>query len=639
MTDFLVSMDAGCSSETLLATLQKPYTNRVPRAHAFAFPWGRLAVMEESRVDGANILFRDGVVLAWVGDLMAPDAEDLLNVFVGRLGTTRFSTGDLESVVRSQPLFGQLNGAFAIVFGHRQGLAVVTDLRNFVPVYGLRQGNGAFYGFGTHADSVAALATEQGEIDPVSVGEFLSSGRISFPYSAHENVVRLQSASLYDVRPDTAGRGRTRIACYWQPPKELVDCEERDLADQLRSALVESIQDRAVHHRIAVQLSGGLDSRLIMALVPGEVECLGLTFCDRPNRETRTAERIARCYARPWHRIVRDPEYLAGAIEVATRFIGCEGEFMHAHAIGLLDEIETFGARRILDGTKLDTYLKGHFAHDIVRVGRMGGLLPPKYVKRPDCDPEEVDAVARGYLAADMVARMAARRDASFAAYADSERSSAAEWMLLSPQDTRTAGWNAERRVLPKSLIATDRRIVEFGFRCPMALKAGGRIFCEAVQGLYGPGARIPSANDGVRPGSRHLWRLVQRAIRKSQDRWTQIAEHLGRKAPIQHSWHDYPRYWRESRQLARLRHEYGPQLSRFDGVLFRTSGQALLEHEGLFWEHGFRLLQLAVWLGIRNEHRMDRLREVAGAPAIPIEAVAPPRTVRSRGQGQDLLR
>jgi hypothetical protein len=31
--------------------------------------------------------------------------------------------------------------------------------------------------------------------------------------------------------------------------------------------------------------------------------------------------------------------------------------------------------------------------------------------------------------------------------------------------------------VLPKSLIATDRRIVEFGFRCPMALKAGGRIF------------------------------------------------------------------------------------------------------------------------------------------------------------------
>jgi len=172
-----------------------------------------------------------------------------------------------------------------------------------------------------------------------------------------------------------------------------------------------------------------------------------------------------------------------------------------------------------------------------------------------------------------------------------------------------------------------------------MALKAGGRIFHEAVRGLYGPGARIPSANDGVRPESRHLWRLVQRAIRKSQDRWTQIAEHCGRKAPIQHSWHDYPAYWRQSRQLARLRHEYGPNLSRFDGVLFKASGQALLEDEHLFWEYGFRLLQLAVWLGIRNEYRIDRRREVAGTPPIPIGAVAAPGTMRNREQGLDVVR
>ncbi len=639
MTDFLVSMDAGCSWETLIATLQRPYANRAPCARAFNFPWGRLAVMEESRVDGENILFRDGMLLAWVGDLVAPDTGALWDALVECLCSAGGSTDDVESVVRSQPLFRQLNGAFAIVFGHAQGLAIVTDLRNFVPVYGLRHSNGTFHGFGTHADSVASLTTRQYEIDPVSVGEFLATGSISFPYSAHEGVVRLESASVYDARPDADGRVETRSASYWQPPNELVEYDERDLGDQLRSALVESVRDRIVQGGGAVQLSGGLDSRLIMAVVPGERECFGLTFCDRPNRETRTAERIARCYARPWHRIVRDPEYLAGTIESVTRFIGCEGEFMHAHAIGLLDEIERFGARRILDGTKLDTYLKGYFAHDIVRVGRMGGLLPATYKRRCTSGWAGVDSVARGYLAADMVEQIAARRDVFYAAYADSERSSAAEWMLLNPQDSRTAGWNAERRMLPKSLIATDRRIVEFGFRCPMALKAGGRIFHEAVRGLYGPGARIPSANDGVRPGSRHLWRLVQRAIRKSQDRWTQIAEHLGRKVAIQHSWHDYPTYGRESRQLARLRHEYGPNLSRFDGVLFKGSGQTLLEDKNLHWEHGFRLLQLAVWLGIRNEYKTGRRREVAGAPAIPIQAVDAPRTVRSPGEGQDVLR
>jgi hypothetical protein len=127
--------------------------------------------------------------------------------------------------------------------------------------------------------------------------------------------------------------------------------------------------------------------------------------------------------------------------------------------------------------------------------------------------------------------------------------------------------------------------------------------------------------------------------MRKSQERWTQIAEHLGRKVAIQHSWHDYPTYWRESRQLARLRHEYGPNLSRFDGVLFKGSGQTLLEDKNLHWEHGFRLLQLAVWLGILDEYKTGRRREVAGAPAIPIQAVDAPRTVRSHGEGQDVLR
>ncbi|MHC4808163.1 MAG: hypothetical protein ACYTBX_18175, partial [Planctomycetota bacterium] len=82
------------------------------------------------------------------------------------------------------------------------------------------------------------------------------------------------------------------------------------------------------------------------------------------------------------------------------------------------------------------------------------------------------------------------------------------------------------------------------------------------------------------------------------------ILEKLGKEPRVQGSWHDYQKYWRESEKLDQLRQQYGANLNQFDGILFKDSGQELLENKDLDWHYGFRLLQLAVWLGIIGEYR-----------------------------------
>jgi hypothetical protein len=81
--------------------------------------------------------------------------------------------------------------------------------------------------------------------------------------------------------------------------------------------------------------------------------------------------------------------------------------------------------------------------------------------------------------------------------------------------------------------------------------------------------------------------------------------EKLGKEPKIQHSWHDYPKYWRESGKLRELIREYGANLEQFDGILFKESGRALLERKDIDWRSGFRLLQLAIWLGIKENYAL----------------------------------
>jgi hypothetical protein len=157
--------------------------------------------------------------------------------------------------------------------------------------------------------------------------------------------------------------------------------------------------------------------------------------------------------------------------------------------------------------------------------------------------------------------------------------------------------YSVERRIMPLRLPILDRRMLDFSFRCPLQYKLGKRVFLMAANRIYGRGAAIASANDGVSPASGRLFRIAQRAIRRSGAGINDLRRLWGARKPIQNSWYDYHACWRNSPQFHLLRQAYATRLDELNGALFRESGSLLLSRDARFWDHGFKLLQLAAWL------------------------------------------
>lgn len=603
MSDFLVSLGKQHTGEDLLTLIKKPYGKRAPEGQFFDYDWGSIAVLEERLTRNENIITKNVTTFAWVGDLVVDLPDRFLELFINRLTRLQQLVENDRVSLEVDELFERLNGTFAIVLGNDKGFSIVTDLLSFVPVYLGKNKQGRISSFGTHPDLVRVLSDRGSSIDIVSVGEFLDKGHTLFPHTMYANVEQLKPATLYCGVFLNDKDLEMRSYTYWSTPEEINEAvDEHELAEELRMAVTAAVTRRC-RGKVAVSLSGGLDSRLILAAVPQEVECIAVTFGNTLNREMLTARRVAKAYNREWFPLFRDKEFLARGAMHTIRLMGCESGWVYGQGIGFVEDIEELGVDTLLDGNGIDEYLKCFWAKDIVPVKRLGGLLPTEYVK-VRFDYENIFSMfSKSHIRECVIEAMCARRRVFYNSNLDPNRTSMAELLKVYPHshDDFCVGL---QRLLPVRTCGADRRILDFGFKCPMELRLGNKIFMRAAMKIYGAGSRIPSANDGVKPGSSHWSRLAQRSVRKLQDRTTSVLEKIGKKARIQHSWHDYQTYWEESSKLADLIQEYGKNLDEFDGQVFQGRGLDLLECKDIDWQVGFRLLHLAVWKSVIEDYR-----------------------------------
>ncbi len=556
-----------------------------------------------------------------MGDLVRDVSERFVHDLAARLAHLKNCRAEECPSLEHDALLNQINGTFGLIFVDQSGFSIVTDPLGFTQVFVGRNRAGCATAFGTHADIVAVLGDGCGSVDVISLAEFLRKGYCTFSNTMYANVTELKPGSVYFMQWSEGQAARSGCLSYWYPPAEVrTGYDEDELAERLRETLLVSIRNRCNSGTIGVALSGGLDSRMVMAGVPEAVECIGLTMCDTHNREARVAQRVAAAYQRPWVALLRQQDYIAESLVDPIRFVGCECDVLHAHLFGfadvICDKVDT-----ILTGDLSDTLLRAHCASDYDYRHRLGGLLPRRYERvafdhlcwSPDLwDESLTDEVRAG---------MDARRRQFYRDNAAQQRGSRAEWLKVYPfrHWIEVAIWAAQRRRLPIRLVFADRALLDFAFTCPIEAKLGNRVFLKAANDLLGPGRLIPCANDGVRPGSGHWFRLAQRAARKSQDWGVRVLERLGKSLVIQHSWHDYEKYWRQSAGIRGLRDKYGANLDRLDGVLFKEKGRALLEDEQTPWEAGFRLLQIAIWLDVVEEYRAAVGCGSAGRPETEI--------------------
>ncbi len=612
MSDFLVHLDPSTEPESLLALLQQPYGAAVPRGTVHQYPWGVVAVLEERIGSRSNVVSRDPWTFAWVGELVGPaglsEVERMLSALKARSSAS--PPAEALASLKGCGLLEALNGAFAVLLCSDTTLVVITDPMGSVQVYAGHDGAGRLSAIGTHPDLVAILCGPGFTIDPVSVCDFLNVGIPCCPHTMHRAVQELCPATAF-LSFFAEGQPPTRAEFkYWLPPSET---REASAVPALVGEFVErwqqAVRSRCQGDRLAIQLSGGMDSRLVLAAIPPSTECVAVTLCDSLNREARVARKIANCYGREWVPLQRDPEYLGQTLIDATRFTGCEGEYHHGHTIGFAQQLREMGVDSVFTGLLMDNNFKGYYAQDVVRVPRLKGLLPARYTTVQRDYVNQVSEFCRRHLRGDCVAGTIERRRCFQENHFALQRESRWEWLDGYPysQACDNTGWVIERRVMPIRLPVMDRGLLDLAFRVPGRLKVSGYFFEQAALRILGRGRRVANANDGVRPGSGHLSRLIQRAGRKAQRQARSTLSALGFRLAVPHSWHDFPRYLSESSALAELIAQHGNRLLDLDGAVFQNDPTRLFRNQDVPWPVGYRLIQLAVWRSLIEQYRLPR--------------------------------
>jgi asparagine synthase (glutamine-hydrolysing) len=152
-------------------------------------------------------------------------------------------------------------------------------------------------------------------------------------------------------------------------------------ADDLARVFKQSVEKRLVGwDEVGLLISGGLDSRAVLACMPDWVTCY--TVCDRRNVETRIAEKTVATKGNRHVLLKRSTDYLLEIMPSMVRI--CEGayDYSHGHFEGLLDLMEESTDGVLFSGFNVDTYIKGmYLPQRSVKVrGRNIKLARPKMV-------------------------------------------------------------------------------------------------------------------------------------------------------------------------------------------------------------------------------------------------------------------
>jgi asparagine synthase (glutamine-hydrolysing) len=253
-------------------------------------------------------------------------------------------SGDAELLLRLYEVYGEaffvrLNGNFlaAIWDKARHKLLVFNDRLGQYPVYYAHHQGVTYFGSGVRA--LLAVPTLPRDVDRLAIAQFLTFDHVLHDRTFAAAVRLLPQASVLVMD----GQGMA-IRPYWslrypeqyplRPPDEYV----AELDHLLRQAVTRQAEgDLAT----AVLLSGGLDSRMILAILnelpahaPLHTFTWGIPGCD----DARYAKEVAALTRAEHHFFELPPDYLLRTTENSVRITDGLGNIVNLHALATLEE-------------------------------------------------------------------------------------------------------------------------------------------------------------------------------------------------------------------------------------------------------------------------------------------------------------
>ncbi len=431
-------------------------------------------------------------------------------------------------------------------------LHLVADCGGAFPTFECETHHG--WVFGSHPDVVASTAGEQDRLDEDSLAEFLLSSTVTPPFTYYLRVRSLGNATAltYDLR----SRSIARRQYFTFEFRGDAATSETSLAEELSAAFRRSVR-RRTQPRLgptAVALSGGLDSRALLACIDNKESVFSFCLFNEVNLESRTAESIARSLDIRFLPYRREFEYYGDHAAQGVRISGGMGTFANNHFLGAMDRLREEGMQNLLTGCYCDYLFKGlplnrqahwltgreelaPFRHEFYFSHQLPGRPVPAAIRnrwesRVPADFQRQESPASAF-------QVEARRTFPLCYEGDNQQ-------RVIPQ--RLTGW-----YLP----VAEREILELYCRIPYQFKLNRSLFLRAVRNLAPAGLlRIPDANTGARVGASR----IEAWFASNRQRLRRKLRRTRRSIATEESWPNWRYYVAHSQRLAELWSQPNPQ-------------------------------------------------------------------------------
>lgn len=576
MSDFIIQFGDQCAVSEIQSILRnKPWMRERP-VHIQEYPWGQIILQPPA--DPKYSPYDDGQ--AMVGCIGRP------RFLLAAEGDSSFNRQLYDSW--NQPndinLFSNLTGMFALLKISHKKILIVRDHMGTQPVYHAHNGQGQLIAIGTDVEILAMISGRESDFDPISLGELLVYNSITFPYSSRKGIEEFNPGVVIEILPGICDAIINEQA-YWQPLEPdhsqlgLVD----DLVDRMRAVGTDIAKSA---DKIGVTLSGGLDSRAVLSVLPRE-QVTALTYVTHKNFETDIAREVSRAYGCEHVFAKRSEDYFARVLlNSGPHLLGTERRAMlHGLCIpesGLHHKFDV-----ILGGQLSDTYLKDHYMpkwqRELLRLKgpkeRLGIVLRkilaiPQPIHLPGIGSNLGRYLLERYLSPDIRQQVRIRRQKRLDEVRQLRPTTAEEWVKFWPtsrQDDLSHILGNSKLFSFESLFS-HKHIIDFATKLLPEQRYCGAIASQAFSILYAQLGDIPDANTGKPPG-REKSNVAARAKR-----------HPSKTADMS-SWNNVPDSWFDMVALQQLSPDWqtkrqqlvnSPALSILDPIIDRSGIQLI---------------------------------------------------------------
>lgn len=534
--------------------------------------------------------------------------------------------------------FRRLDGSFAaVVHDPRAGRVIlVADRFNSRPLY--YRSDASVLAFASQASLLLGLPGPAPRLDPLAVVQFFAFQAMLDERTFLDGVRALPPAGLLDF-PD--GPSPPLRYWWWRPPVDDGHSAATH-AERLTEPMVGATRRLIGDGRgLALLLSGGLDSRAVVACAPQPLAAV--TLADFDNNEVGLARAIARSRGFPFTFVRRHPHHYVALIDRAVAMGDGAHRYDHAHFAflrGVLPpEISAlalaYGFDRYLKGNSLPRQrrrFRGRAADRVLlplpadlELGKLARVLLTRHTHFLWGTAPLTDVFRppyRDHLEAMLLETLEGLLRPHWDHCPDATaRFEVGSAHMLLGRHTAFLSVLSIRHFFEDRVILTDNALFDAVMRTPPRLRVDGRAYRTAMARLAPDVWRIHDANTGSRPSTLALVAHLRERTRELGARWGfgEWRRPLPDPAFTQESWPNFPQLIRHREGLAKRIAGIVEDPDALPPDVFDSAriNQLLQVHLSEKANHAALLLLL---LTFGTWHR----RHIAGRP-VPRDADGPP--------------